>query len=211
MTPRRRCRPTSEFVSGGGRLRSPLVDHPVVARTRCSDRCSPQPRTTACHAPRCRPSTQLLGDMAANETFVRPIHERCSPPTREAARPGHGRRTPRSRWRWREAGVSTGAPPADHRRPDADVRPPADVGLRRRPDLRRQRQLRPRRPRPRPSRAGPAVLDVVRTYNSLAAATPTPIGAFGPGWTSVLDLRLRAGRRRRRVGPPRRRRRSCRS
>src|SRR4029077_18755871 len=33
-----------------------------------------------------------------------------------------------------------------------------------------------------------AVLDVVRTYNSLGADT---IGAFGPGWTSVFDLRLR--------------------
>ncbi|HKY16438.1 MAG TPA: DUF6531 domain-containing protein [Microthrixaceae bacterium] len=33
-----------------------------------------------------------------------------------------------------------------------------------------------------------AVLDVVRTYNSLATDT---VGAFGPGWTSVLDLRVR--------------------
>lgn len=32
-----------------------------------------------------------------------------------------------------------------------------------------------------------AVLDVVRTYNSLAAGT---VGAFGPGWSSALDLRI---------------------
>ena len=37
-----------------------------------------------------------------------------------------------------------------------------------------------------PGRA--AVLDVVRTYNSLATHRT---GAFGPGWTSVLDLNLR--------------------
>ena len=32
-----------------------------------------------------------------------------------------------------------------------------------------------------------AVLDVVRTYNSLGAST---VGAFGPGWSSALDLRI---------------------
>jgi hypothetical protein len=34
-----------------------------------------------------------------------------------------------------------------------------------------------------------AVLDVVRTHNSLASER---IGAFGPGWTSALDLRVTA-------------------
>src|SRR6478735_1413678 len=179
-----------EFVSGGGRLRAPLstTQSSLASLQRSVLAASPDYGVATSTLPAVE---QLLGDLETNETYVRTIRERLLAADTGG---GSGQVTVSNasiQVALAEAGVSTGAPP------------PITVG---------QTQMYGLPPTsgfvddPICAANGnfvhddldlahpgwSAVLDVRRTYNSLAAATAAPdtSGAFGPGWTSVLDLRL---------------------
>ena len=193
----------AEFVTAGGHA-------PLAARSRRSPRSTSLQRSVLANSPDYGVSRHHAAGRRrdarrhgrSTRRFVTTVHDALVAADVSATGVGHDRRH-HGRGGARRRPVWPRPPGPVTVEPAAAVRPAADVGVRRRPDLRRERQLRPRRPRPRSSPGWTAVLDVVRTYNSLATDTDRRLRAR-------LDVGARpaprAGRRRRRVGPPRRRR-----